>query len=139
MPLLKEAGPWIGELTGQRYGRYACCRNAAAEHSSKQGLDRAQGSWLQDFTIILKLQLLLLLAPSPCKRAKPASSPEPKFTGHRSISCIFEGLEVREVLVPSALLRFCKMQNFAFVREPAFAERGGVWSTSAASDFHEIL
>ena len=80
---------------------------------------------------------LLLLAPSPCKRAKSASSPEPKFTGPRSISHILEGLDVREVLVPSALLRFGKMQKFAFVREPAFADLDSVSSTSAAYDFHK--
>ena len=46
---------------------------------------------------------------------------------------------MREVLVPSALLRFGKMQKFAFVRDPAFAEPDSVSSTSAAYDFHEIL
>ena len=83
--------------------------------------------------------VFLLLAPSPCKRAKSMSSSEPKFTGPRSISRIFEGLEVREVLVPSAFLRFGKMQKFAFVRDPAFTEPDSVPSTSAAYDFHEIL
>ena len=81
----------------------------------------------------------MLLAPSPCKRAKSAPSSEPKFTGPRSTSRIFEGLEVREVLVPSALLRFGKMQKLAFVRDPAFAEPDSVSSTSAAYDFHEIM
>ena len=46
---------------------------------------------------------------------------------------------MREVLVPSALLRFGKMQKFAFVRDPAFADPDRVSSTSAAYDFHEIL
>ena len=46
---------------------------------------------------------------------------------------------MREVLVPSALLRFGKMQKFAFVGEPAFADLDSVSSTSAAYDFHEIL
>ena len=81
----------------------------------------------------------ILLAPSPCKSAKSASSSEPKFTGPRRISRIFEGLEVREVLVPSALLRFGKMQKFAFVRDPALAEPDSVSSSSAAYDFHEML
>ena len=89
--------------------------------------------------LALFLSLLLLSAPSPCKRAKSASSPEPRFTGPRSISRIFEGLEVHEVLVPSALLRFGKMQKFAFVRDPAFVDPDSVSSSSAAYDFHEIL
>ena len=80
-----------------------------------------------------------LLAPSPCKRAKSASSPEPKFTGPRSISRIFEGLEMGEVLVPSALLRFGRMQKFALVRKAAFADPDSVSSSSAAYDIHEIL
>ena len=81
----------------------------------------------------MALKVPLFLAPSPCKRAKS------KFIGPRNISRIFEGLEVREVLVPSALLRFGKMQKFVFVREPAFADPDNVSSTSAAYDFHEIL
>ena len=89
--------------------------------------------------LVLLLLLLLLLAPSPCKRAKSASSPEPKFTGPRSISRIFEGLEVRKVLVPSALLRFGKMQKFALVRKAAFAHPDSVSSSSAAYDIHKIL
>ena len=46
---------------------------------------------------------------------------------------------MREVLMPSALLRFGKVQKFVFVREPAFADPDSVSSTSAAYNFHEIL
>ena len=79
----------------------------------------------EDNTLLLReglwvLWLTLFLAPSPCKRAKSASSPEPKSTGPRSILRIFEGLEVREVLVPSALLRFCKMQKICFRQGACF-------------------
>ena len=53
--------------------------------------------------------LLLSLASSACNGAKIASSPEPVFAGPRSIWHTFEGLEAREVLVPSAILCFRKM------------------------------
>ena len=51
----------------------------------------------------------LLLAPSACNGAKNASSPEPIFAGPCSIWRTFQGLEAREVLVPSAILCSRKM------------------------------
>ena len=46
---------------------------------------------------------------------------------------------MREVLAPSALLRFGRMQKFALVRKAAFADPDSVSSSSAVYDIHEIL
>ena len=55
------------------------------------------------------IHIFLFLAPSACNGAKMASSPEPVFAGARGIWRTFQGLEAREVLVPSALLCLRKM------------------------------
>ena len=76
----------------------------------------------------------LLLAPSQCKRAKSASSPQPTFSGPRSISRMFQGLDVHEEHVPSALLRFDKTYRNRIRQGAYYPDPDCVSSTSAACD-----